>query len=323
MNFEKYQNTIDHLISHCGSFKCGEKLTIVHDHTTKEMAELFYLSAKKISQNTTLIETPLAKRHGEEPSELAREQMLSSNLIISLCRFSLAHSSARIEAGKKGARFLSMPLYTWQLLEDESTKVNYKQQSALVRKITDAFTNGSIVQVKTNAGTDIILNIKSRVGNYCPGFVEEAGDLGSPPDIESNISPIESSSNGIVVVDGSITTPEIGLLNTPVILNIKEGRVVEITSQNSNYIDILENIFQGSDSKRRVLAECGVGLNYAAKLTGTMLTDEGALGCIHFGFGSNFTLGGQNKVDFHLDFVFRNGTLIIDDKKYLENGQLV
>ena len=32
----------------------------------------------------------------------------------------------------------------------------------------------------------------------------QPGELGSPPDIEANICPIESSTNGQVIIDGSI-----------------------------------------------------------------------------------------------------------------------
>ena len=77
------------------------------------------------------------------------------------------------------------------------------------------------------------------------------------------------------------------------------------------------------NSKRRVLAEFGIGLNPLAKLTGIMLTDEGALGTIHLGFGSNSTVGGANEVDFHLDFVIKNPTVILDKNIILEKGNLI
>ena len=76
------------------------------------------------------------------------------------------------------------------------------------------------------------------------------------------------------------------------------------------------------DSKSRVLAECGVGLNPAAKLTGIMLTDEGSLGTIHFGFGSNSTVGGTNEIAFHVDFVCRAATMFIDGALLIRKGQI-
>jgi leucyl aminopeptidase (aminopeptidase T) len=72
-----------------------------------------------------------------------------------------------------------------------------------------------------------------------------------------------------------------------------------------------------------VLAECGVGLNPDAELTGSMLTDEGTNGTMHFGFGSNATVGGQNDVSFHLDVVFREATLEIDGSPILEHGEVL
>jgi leucyl aminopeptidase (aminopeptidase T) len=319
---ESYKKTIQHLLHECGSLKQGERLLILCDPTTKDFALLFEKEAKLISVETALVEIPVASAHGQDPPAEAAEMMLGADLIMSLCQFSLAHTTARIAAGKRKARFLSMPCYTWTLLDDPALTVSYKKLAPVVRNIADLFTAGSKVRVQSKNGTDISLQIVDRVGNYCPGFVEKAGDLGSPPDIEANVSPEESKSQGTVVIDGSITCPELGLLTDAVTLTVKDGFIVDFASDNKEYVSILDKMFGAPDSKRRVLAECGIGLNPQAKLTGSMLTDEGAMGCMHFGFGSNYTVGGQNKVDFHLDFVFKNATMTIDDKLVIEDGDL-
>ena len=54
-----------------------------------------------------------------------------------------------------------------------------------------------------------------------------------------------------------------------------------------------------------------------------MLIDEGAIDCMHFGFGSNYTVGGKNKTDFHLDFVIRKPFLDVNGRALLENGKLM
>jgi len=318
----KITQTVTHILQHCGSLISDEKVVIICDPSTKNIAEIFLQQASVITKNANLHEMPLAKTHGEEPLEEITSEMLSSNLIISLCKFSLAHSQARIDSGKNGARFLSLPLYDFELLSDPSVTFDFKSQAPVVRFVTDAFTKGTVARVTTSNGTDITLSIDGRAGNYCPGFVDDTSLLGSPPDIESNVSPVEDKSEGVVVVDGSIACPEIGLLTSPVTLIIREGRIVSFKSDNEHYVKILDEMFEGADSNRRVLAECGVGLNPMAKLTGTMLTDEGALGCIHFGFGSNYTVGGINKVDFHLDFVFKEASLYIDGEPVIVKGEV-
>jgi 2,5-dihydroxypyridine 5,6-dioxygenase len=137
------------------------------------------------------------------------------------------------------------------------------------------------------------------------------------------VSPVEDRSEGTIVVDGSVTCPEIGLLKTPVFLTVHTGRIASIASEDQGYVDVLERMLGGPTSPRRVLAELGIGLNPAARLTGTMLTDEGALGCIHVGFGSNSTVGGTNEADFHLDFVLRSASIFVDDVPLMLKGELI
>lgn len=310
---------INNLLFHCGNLTRDDRALILCDPSTRALADAFVKAANAADHRIELMEIPMLTQHGSEPPEQASLAMQASTLILSLCQYSLAHSSARIHAAKAGARFLSLPLYDWKLLEDPCLHIDFKSQAPLVRKFADAFTHGERVQVTTAAGTDITLGIKGRIGNYCPGFVLSPGDLGSPPDIEANVSPIEDSAEGRVIVDGSITHPDIGLLDQPVELTVCNGRIVEFIGQ-EKIVKKLNALFGALDSPRRVLAECGVGLNPAAKLTGTMLTDEGAMGCVHFGFGANHTVGGLNKVDFHLDFVFHAGTLAVDGKTLLLAG---
>ncbi|HLB41803.1 MAG TPA: hypothetical protein VJN02_02930 [Gammaproteobacteria bacterium] len=314
------KQAISRLLFHCGNLERKDRTLILCDVGTRSIAEAFVDVAHEANQIVELMELPPLSNHGAEPPANVAEAMQTSTLIFSLCQYSLAHSKARLKAAHTGARFLSLPLYHWKLLEDPSLHIDFKAQAGLVRKFSQAFTEGENIHVTTAAGTNIKLNITGRVGNYCPGFVERAGDLGSPPDIEANVSPIEDSSEGIVIIDGSITHPDFGLLEQPIELSISNGRIVEFRGHHKQHVTMLNAMFGLLDSPRRVLAECGVGLNPAAKLTGTMLTDEGALGCVHFGFGANHTMGGRNQVDFHLDFVFRTATLIVNNKMLLQSG---
>jgi leucyl aminopeptidase (aminopeptidase T) len=209
------------------------------------------------------------------------------------------------------------------LLCDPSIMVDYEAQATTVRRFADAFTNASEIRVKTRSGTDLAMRVDGRVGNCCPGFVRKAGDLGSPPDIEANISPIETSAQGIAVIDGSIACPDLGLLKAPVTLALENGSVVEIDSALDEYVEALTQMLGPSGSPRRVLAECGVGLNPNARLRGVMLVDEGTLGCVHFGFGANHAVGGCNVVDFHLDFVMRDASLWVDGVSMIRDGALL
>jgi 2,5-dihydroxypyridine 5,6-dioxygenase len=314
----------DHLVVACGSLRAGERTVVVADPRTLEVAQLVAERARPLAGEVVLCEIETAAMHGAEPPRGVAAEMLRADVIFGLTHFSMAHTAARRAACEAGARYLSLPEYSIGLLENPAVTVDYRARAPVVRAIADAFTAGSSVHVTTPRGTDIRLDIAGRTGNSCPGFVDGPGELGSPPDIEANVSPVETASEGIVVVDGSIPCAEIGLLREPVELEVRGGRIVRFRSADAQVVATLERLFEAVGSDRAyVLAECGVGLNEAAQLSGIMLTDEGAAGCLHFGFGSNATVGGLNDVPFHLDFVYRAGTLRVDGRTLIDEGTIL
>ena len=312
----------DILISRCGSVRAGERVLIVCDASTRAVGDLLFQRARALTDKSELLVVKEFAMHGEEPPADAAAAMQAADLCLGVTAKSMAHTAARRALSQAGGRYLSLPDYSLELLEDGSLRADFKSRKTATMAVADAFTQGRRITVSTQAGTDIVLDAGGRTGNCCPGFVSAPGELGSPPDIEANVSPVETASEGVVVVDGSIPFPTLGTLKSPVRLTVRQGKIVKMEGA-PEVLAELERLFKtaGSD-KALVLAECGVGLNEKAKLTGTMLTDEGAYGTMHFGFGSNATVGGVNDVAFHLDFVFRSPTLTVDGKTVLERGEL-
>ncbi len=170
-----------------------------------------------------------------------------------------------------------------------------------------------MIKISTKSGTDISFNIDKRISNFAPGYVDKKNLLGSPPDIEVNICPIEDSANGILVIDGSIPFPGFGKLNSKIKLYLVNGKISSIDAIPSYKLK-LSRLFASYGDKAKILAEFGIGLNPNAKLCGNMLIDEGTYGTFHFGFGSNSTIGGKNKINFHLDFVMFAKNFELDKK---------
>ena len=259
--------------------------------------------------------------HGFEPNLKTQKLMKRCDLILALTSFSIAHTHARKLSSMNGARFLSLPEYSKKVLRDDSLKVNFKKCLGITKKVTNLLTLGKKIIIKTHKGTYLNLNIKNRIANCCPGFVKNAGDLGSPPDIESNISPLEEYSNGKIIVDGSIPHPNLGLLKEEITLYVENGYITKIEG-NKFLTNKVKTLFESVKNKKaKILAECGIGMNPRAYLKGSMLTDEGSMGTLHLGFGSNNTIGGVNEVPFHLDFVIRKPSLQVDDKFIIRNGK--
>lgn len=313
----------DHLLHHCGSLCAGETIVVVHDAASAPVADLLAERARETTDDVRRFEIPAFEHHGQEPPVEVADAMAKAQLVAGLTRLSMAHTQARQRASQAGARYLSLADYSLELLDHPAVRTDFRARGPVVRAVADRFTHGGGARITTELGTDLHLEMGGRTGNCCPGYVEAPGELGSPPDIEANISPLESASEGIVVVDGSIPCPDIGLLDSPVTLFVEGGRIVRFEGE-AAIVETLESAFGAIGSPNAyVLAECGVGLNPNAELTGSMLTDEGANGTMHFGFGSNSTVGGQNEVSFHLDFVFRAATLEIDGARVLDGGKVL
>lgn len=322
-SINKFTTAIEHIIKECGNLKHNEKLLILFDSSTEEIARLFEESSRKVTQAVNILKIEDATVHGSEPGEEVKQAMLASNLIICLTKMSLAHTQARLEAFNKGVRFLSMPDYSFEVLSDPSIMVDYKAKEPITKAITTLLDRGTSVKIISEDNSELNMNIKKRMGNCCPGFVDASNLLGSPPDIEVNIAPIENQTSGKVLINGSITCPEIGLLKDPVLLDIQDGRIVNFLSNNKTQVDTLKKVMDAvNDTKAYIVGELGIGLNDRARLTGNMLIDEGAAGCIHLGFGSNYTIGGANKVSFHLDFVMKNASLYIDEALIIDRGKV-
>jgi leucyl aminopeptidase (aminopeptidase T) len=63
-------------------------------------------------------------------------------------------------------------------------------------------------------------------------------------------------------------------------------------------------------------------MNPMCRFTGIMLSDEGVLGSIHIGTGTNITLGGTVQARSHYDLIMANPTLELDGDLLIQDGDL-
>lgn len=310
------------LIVTCGQVKPKDKVLIIVDDSTKDIGKYLSESAKEITDKTKIIINEQGNMHGTEPSEEIAKAMLEADVIFGVTKFSLAHTNARMNATIKGSKYLSLPDYNLEQLISPALMVDFLEWSQIANKIKKLLDAGEKVNITTQKGTNVILDISDRVSNCCPGFCDKPGMLGSPPDIETNIAPIEYKSEGIFFVDGSIPCKEIGLIEEDIKILLEKGAIKEIDTSIEKGRILRDLLDAKQNPKVKILAEFGIGLNPKAKLCGRMLEDEGCLGTVHFGFGSNATIGGKNNVNFHIDFVIRNPTVTIDYLEIMKEGNL-
>lgn len=320
------ERAIENIIKNAGQLKDTEKLLVLSDRGTESLGEFFVKEIKGWGHKNIehMVIEPLSV-HGEDPGALVAEKFMQADLIACLTKFSLAHSNARKAATESGKRYLSLPDYNFELLSSPALEVNFFEQRAMAAKVEAILSGASQVEVCSGDNKRLNLEIAGRSVNNCDSVLDQPGSLASPPDIEVNIAPLEEKTEGEVLINGSIPHPLFGRLDVDqsVLLTFEKGFVVDIDSKDKKVRDNLENLFNKFGKKSRIVGELGFGLNPLSQLTGNMLEDEGYMGGIHLGLGSNSTIGGLNQVPFHVDFVTDGTTVKVDGKQLMESGTYV
>lgn len=316
-------NAFEYIIKNCVDIS-NKNILIIYDNSTEGLVELLECALIKMDRVSDKVKLDIIHCHGEEPPIQIKQKMLTADAVMCMTRYSLAHTDARRLAEKRGIAFLSMPAYNSIMIKNPALFVDYVSKIPQVKKYAEMLTCGKILEIISERGTHLFMDISERRGNCCPGLTNNEFLLGSPPDIEANIAPIERKTYGTLIIDGSVTDRRIGLLREPIRMDISDGMIRNISSNNLDVEKKVKKIIQDiGDLNAYIIGEFGIGFNDYAKLCGNMLIDEGALGCIHFGVGSNWTIGGINKVNFHLDFVLRNATVFIDHSMVIKEGRVL
>ena len=86
-------------------------------------------------------------------------------------------------------------------------------------------------RLTTPAGTDLHGSVEGRPGRVLHGLAREDGAYMAPPDIEAGTAPVESSSEGVVVVDADLLFMGQGPLPSPVVLHVEDGAMVSVEEQ--------------------------------------------------------------------------------------------
>ncbi len=227
--------------------------------------------------------------HGEEPSDLVALAMKDADVIFGCTKFSLFHSQARKDAAAAGARFVNMVDYNLGMMEDGGLYCDFEKVGKICTKVAEQMKNKKKCHITTEKGTDFICSVEGIEPTPQYGRSLKPGDSSSPPDIECATCALEGTGEGIIIVDGSIPHPELGLIKEDIKLTVEKGLIVKI--EGGRQAKILEDLLEGfNDPNAYNIGEIGIGLNPMCELNGSMLEDEGCYKTMHFGAGDNIGL---------------------------------
>jgi len=202
-----------------------------------------------------------------------------------------------------------------------AVKVDYKRLGKIGSNIASKLDGKKSIHVYDPNGTDLTFNINDRLVGVEVGTLENCFYIGKECEVEVParevyVAPIETSANGILVVD---ELKDYGIDELK--LDFEEGKIVSFQAKKGS--DTFKNMLEKAEGDKDRIGELGIGTNYGMKPIGWNIYDEKALGTAHVAIGNNIQWGGVNKASIHIDFILHNPTLKADDKLIMETGRLV
>ena len=319
MSITKLDSACVTAIKTCMGTKKDEKVLVITDEVKNEIGYALYSNALRLGHQALYVEMKSGKINGEEPPEAVAELMQKYDVVLCPTAKSLTHTNARRAASAKGVRVATFPGITKDVMI-RGMNADYNKISKLSIKLKGILEKGSHVRVTSALGTDISFSIKGRTSFASKGLFHAKGESGNLPTGETFLAPVEGTSNGIFIVDGSMAG--LGLIkNVNITITVKDGYAIEIKggALAKKLAKQLDEV--GKDARN--IAEFGIGTNDSAKLSGVLLEDEKVMGTIHIALGNNVSMGGNVNVPIHLDGVIKKPTVYLDGTLLMKDGKLL
>src|SRR5262245_17051308 len=272
---------------------CGvafhDRVLVVSNPPHRRIAAALVDAARGRADNVRHIEYPTLSRHGEEPPDAVAHALGEATVALAPTVYSISHTRARIQATARGVRIAGMSSLT-EAAFASALPIDYVSLEQSTATVARASTAATTCRITSAAGTDLTVKVRGRAAHEDNGNLRAAGSFGNLPAGEAYIAPIETEGEGTVVVDGSLAG--YGLLREPLRIILRAGRIIDAVGEAADWL--LEALDMGHLERGRTIAELGIGVNPAARVVGTTILDEKALGTLHVAFGTNVSFGGAN-----------------------------
>jgi leucyl aminopeptidase (aminopeptidase T) len=247
------------------------------------------------------------------PPRNLHQAMVSSDEVIIVTNLEWANRFAHVSAVKEtcaaNGKIASVEegMGTWDLTVDDIHRATQRAKDAM-----SALEGKSRVRVTTPLGTDFTVSIEDRPAlEVTP--IKKRGQMMGPVPLWAEVAfaAVEDFTHGTAVVDGvmlGIGLP--GQVSEPIHWTFEGGRCVKI--EGGEEADRLRQAIDGVENAD-VAGEFAFGTSEKAPFGSP--SEKGRIGTVHIALGDNHNAypGGQNVSSLHLDGVFLNATMWIED----------
>jgi leucyl aminopeptidase (aminopeptidase T) len=305
------------VVRDCLGVGAGEEVLVVCNPATRELAERLRSEAEGAGADAVLALIAERDSHAAEPPRPVAAAMAAADVVLAPTVQSLSHTAARKAASDAGVRIATLPGVTEAMLA-RVMSADMPELRRRGRAIAAALTAGSEAHITCANGSDLTLGLDGREAIPDAGELSEQGAFGNLPCGEGFIAPVEGSTEGPLVVDGSIAG--VGIPDEPSTLTVENGHLVAASGEAGGKLMALLTAHGAAGTN---VAELGIGSNEKATLTGNVLEDEKILGTAHVAFGASAAIGGTVQVPVHLDCVVMRPDVAIDGEPLVSAGELL
>jgi leucyl aminopeptidase (aminopeptidase T) len=301
----------------CLGVREGEDVLVICNPATLGLGERLRAEAQAAGAEGVLSVMAERASHAAEPPAPIAAAMAAADAVLAPTVQSLSHTAARKAATDAGVRIATLPGVTEEML----ARMMSADMEGLRRNghaIAGLLTAASQAHITCPNGSDLRLGLEGRTGIADAGELTEPGAFGNLPCGEGFIAPVEGTTQGRLVVDGTIAT--VGLDDEPAELVIEDGHLRSASGRRG---ERLLELLTAAGPHGTNVAELGIGTNEKAILSGEILEDEKLLGTAHVAFGASAAIGGTVQVPVHLDCLVLRPDVTVDAEPVVRNGALV
>ena len=207
----------------------------------------------------------------------------------------------------------------------DGVNADSKKLQATGERVKRTLSSGRRVRITAPNGTDLKLDIARRPVFVSDGVISnEDRYAGGPacqvwlPAGEVYVTPVPATAQGTFVVDTFFYQ---GKLIEGLKLVFAKGKLTSMTAKGD--IGPLKKAYDAAPPGREIFAALDIGINPEVKApAGSRMVTWMAAGTISVGIGGNTWAGGDNEAPFNLYAHLTDGTLQIDGRTLIEQGEL-
>jgi leucyl aminopeptidase (aminopeptidase T) len=316
----------------CMAVRPGEHVLVVTDRNRLEVGEALQRAAERITPGNTRLE--ILENYGERPltylPDGLSERVPWANVTFYAAEAKPGELGLRgpfIRLAIKHARHGHMPGIRRDLMEDGMC-ADYVEVARMTRLVHGLVTEAKTAHVTTSRGTDLHVEFDPN-WKWVPsdGMYHEQGKWGNLP--EGEVFTAARKANGRMVLEelGDWFDEKYGILTeSPITLEVKDSRV-DLGSVRCSRADVRDDLvkYLQTDENSNRLGEFAIGTNtHLTRLIGKLLQDEKFPG-VHCAFGDPYPeeTGADWESKTHVDGIMTGTTIVIDDRKLMENGRFL